>query len=94
MHEPSDELPAEELELEGQVRHVNDDEDPTIVEYVPDPQSAQTADPFDALYFPAGHKRHVEFAEVPSLAEYAPATHSQEALPFWTLHRPKPLQLH
>ncbi len=44
MHEPSDELPAEELELEGYLRHVTDDEDPTVVEYVPDSQSAQTAD--------------------------------------------------
>ncbi len=76
------------------MRHVTGDKDLTLVEYVPDPQSSQTADPADNLYFPAGHTRHVEFAEVPALAKYAPATHSQAALPFSPLHRPKPPQLH
>ena len=51
-------LPAGELELDGQVMHVEIDEDPTAVEYVPAPQSVQTADPVDALYFPATHAVH------------------------------------
>jgi hypothetical protein len=38
-------LPAGELELDGQVMHVELAEAPASVEYVPAPQSVQTADP-------------------------------------------------
>ena len=52
-------LPAGEVELDGQVMHVELAEAPTAVEYVPTPQSEQTADPVDVLYFPATHALHV-----------------------------------
>ncbi len=52
-------LPTGELEFDGQVLHVELDEDPTAVEYVPAPQSEQVADPVNALYFPATHAEHV-----------------------------------
>jgi hypothetical protein len=38
------ELPAGEVELDGQVIHVELAEAPTAVEYVPTPQSVQTAE--------------------------------------------------
>ena len=52
-------LPAGELEFDGQAVHVELPEAPAAVEYVPAPQSVQTADPVDALYLPATHAVHV-----------------------------------
>jgi ABC-type cobalt transport system substrate-binding protein len=52
-------LPASELEADGQARHVELASAPTVVEYVPDPQSVHTADPVNVLYFPATHAVHV-----------------------------------
>jgi hypothetical protein len=52
-------LPADELEFNGQALHVELAEAPTAVEYVPVPQSVHTADPVNALYFPATHAVHV-----------------------------------
>jgi hypothetical protein len=49
------ELPVDVLEFAGQARHIDVDEAPTDVEYVPAPQSLQMTDPFDDLYFPATH---------------------------------------
>ena len=51
-------LPAGELELDGQAMHVEFAEAPTAAEYVPAPQSVQTADPVDVLYLPATHAVH------------------------------------
>jgi hypothetical protein len=51
-------LPAGELEFDGQTLHVK----LTAVEYVPAPQSVHTADPVDALYFPATHAVHVDLS--------------------------------
>ena len=48
-------LPVGEVELDGQVRHVDLPEAPTAVEYVPAPQSIQATDPVDVLYLPATH---------------------------------------
>ncbi len=73
VQEAKDDPPADELEFGGHARHVDDDEDPTIEEYVPAPQSIQMNDPFDALYFPATHKEHVP----PSRPTY-PGIHEQE----------------
>ena len=55
----ADELPAGELEFDGQALHVELAEAPTVVEYVPVPQSVHTADPVDVLYLPATHAVHV-----------------------------------
>ena len=52
------ELPADEVEFDGQAMHVELAEAPTAVEYVPAPQSVQTADPVNALYLPATHAVH------------------------------------
>ena len=52
-------FPAGEVEFDGQAVHVELDEAPTAVEYVPAPQSVQAADPVDALYLPATHAVHV-----------------------------------
>jgi hypothetical protein len=46
------------LEFDGQARHVELLEAPTVVEYAPAPQSVHTADPFVTLYFPATHAVH------------------------------------
>ena len=52
------ELPSGELEFDGQVVHVELAEAPSVVEYVPDPQSVQL--PFITdLYLPATHAVHV-----------------------------------
>ncbi len=51
-------LPAGELEFDGQTLHV----ELTAVEYVPAPQSVHSADPVDALYFPATHAVHVDLS--------------------------------
>ena len=51
-------LPADELEFDGQAMHAEFVEAPTAVEYVPAPQSVQTADPVDVLYLPATHAAH------------------------------------
>ena len=47
-----------ELELVGHVRQVVATVAPTVVEYVPAPQSVQTALPVAILYFPATHAVH------------------------------------
>ncbi len=50
------ELPAGEVELDGQVIHVELAEAPTAVEYVPAPQSVQTAEvAVTDWYCPAAH---------------------------------------
>jgi hypothetical protein len=51
-------LPTDELVFPGQALHVELVEAPPAVEYVPAPQSVHTADPVDALYFPATHAVH------------------------------------
>jgi hypothetical protein len=52
-------LPASELDSDGQARHVELALFFTSVEYLPVPQSVHTADPVDALYFPATQSAHV-----------------------------------
>jgi hypothetical protein len=51
-------LPAGELELDGQALHFELSAAPSVVEYVPVPQSVQVAVPVNALYFPATHCVH------------------------------------
>ena len=50
------ELAAGELELDGQLRHVDA---PAAVEYVPAAHALHAADPVDALNHPATHGVHV-----------------------------------
>ncbi len=64
-------LPAGELEFDGQAMHVELDEDPTAVEYVPAPQSVQAAVPVNVLYFPATHAAHGYNGSPSSLTENA-----------------------
>ncbi len=52
-------LPAGELEADGQATHVELAIFFTSVEYLPVPQSVHTADPGNALYFPATQSAHV-----------------------------------
>ena len=84
-------LPAGEVELDGQVMHVELPEAPTAVEYVPSPQSVQVAVPVKVLYFPATHAVHG-----PSFGPVDPALQVQfvkAALPAdgQTLHMPDPV---
>ena len=67
-----DELPAGELEFDGQAMHVELAEAPPAVEYVPAPQSVHEADPVAVLYFPATH-----VAQLPSAGPENPALHVQ-----------------
>ncbi len=53
------ELATDELELVGQVMHVEEIVAPVLVEYVPAPQSVHTALPLVVLYFPATQPVHV-----------------------------------
>jgi hypothetical protein len=64
-------LPAGEVEFDGHAMHVELDEDPTAVEYVPVPQSVQAAVPVNALYFPATHAAHEYNGPPSSLTENA-----------------------
>jgi len=52
-------LPAGELDSDGQSTHVELAFCLASVEYLPAPQSWHTADPVDALYFPATQSVHV-----------------------------------
>jgi hypothetical protein len=89
-------LPAGEVELDGQVMHVELPEAPTAVEYVPSPQSVQVTVPVKVLYFPATHAVHGS-----SFGPVDPAVQVQfvkAALPAdeveldgQTLHRPGPV---
>ena len=47
-----------ELEFKGHAIHVVAMVAPTVVEYVPAPQSVQTALPVEILYLPATHAVH------------------------------------
>jgi hypothetical protein len=51
-------LPAGEFEFDGHTLHVELDEAPTVVEYVPVTQSEQAAFPVNSLYFPVTHATH------------------------------------
>ena len=66
------ELELGELELEGQVWQVDAVPEPTVPEYVPDPQSVHAALPLTSLYFPAAHAVHEPAAPV------VPAAHAVE----------------
>jgi hypothetical protein len=50
------ELPAGELEFDGQTMHVEFTEDPTAVEYVPSPHCVHVEDPLIFWYEPDEHK--------------------------------------
>jgi hypothetical protein len=68
----NDELPAGELEFDGQAMHIELAEAPTAVEYVPAPHSVHAADPVAVLYFPAAH-----VAQLPPAGPENPALHVQ-----------------
>ena len=54
------------MELAGHASHTSDVA-PTVVEYLPLPQSTQSSEPVSILYFPATHAAHV-FLLVPDSA--------------------------
>jgi hypothetical protein len=66
------ELPASEFEFDGQVRHVELLEVPTVGEYAPVPQSVHTSEPFVTLYFPATHSVHTPPSDPESDPETGP----------------------
>jgi len=51
-------LPAGDVLPAAQSRHTVDEEAPTVVEYLPAPQSVQTEAPAVAEYLPAGQPSH------------------------------------
>ena len=58
IQEPINALPLGEFEFEGQFWHVDAVFEPTVPEYLPDPQSVHAALPLVSLYFPATHDVH------------------------------------
>ena len=74
--------------------HVDSADAPTLVEYLPAPQSRQVAArdaPAVAEYLPAPQVMHVDSADAPAAAEYLPAPQSvHKALPMVVLYFPAP----
>ncbi len=67
------ELPAGDLEFDGQVKHVEVAEAPSVVEYVPAPQLLHKVAPVAVEYVPAPQTVH---AADPVDAVYCPAKHA------------------
>ena len=67
-----------EVELSGQPTHVAAAVAPTVTEYVPAPQSEQTALPAPVLYFPATHNAHAPAGPVLPAAQLN--THAANAV--------------
>jgi hypothetical protein len=86
------ELPAGELEFDGQTLHVEFVEAPTAVEYVPAEQSVHASGPVNTLYFPAAH---AEQLVAPTAVEYVPASQfEQVAFPVNVLYFPATHAVH
>jgi hypothetical protein len=69
------ELDAAELEFVGHVKHTDDVLAPTVVEYVPTPQSVHAALPLVVLYLPATQVEHT-----PPSGPVNPALHVQATM--------------
>ncbi len=100
VHVPTTLAPtATEYEFAGQPTHAAEAVFPTVTEYVPAPQSEQTALPALVLYFPATHRTHAPGGPVLPAAqanrqapkavlpagETPPSPHEVQALVFVTL---------
>ena len=79
MQSAKDGLPSEEMEDDGQLRHVVDDDDPFTTEYFPGSHAIQSVNSSLSVvstYLPAGHHSHVLPDDAPFTTEYLPGTHA------------------